>query len=73
MARQYASLEQIENNRKITRETDGPFLYRLQSGLLLALKEQGRLSEIQYRHAQEHLERQRLTGAKHPPKDSETP
>lgn len=59
MAKQYASLERVEHNRRITWETDGPFLYRLQVGLLLALKEQGRLSEMQYRHAQDRLDRQR--------------
>lgn len=58
MAKKYASLERIENDRQITRETDAPFLYRLQSGLLLALKEQGQLSEMQYRRAQERLDRQ---------------
>lgn len=56
MAKQFASLERIDNNRKITEQTDGAFLYRLQTGLLLALKEQGRLSEIQYRHAQQLLD-----------------
>ncbi|MBM6723295.1 hypothetical protein [Pseudoflavonifractor phocaeensis] len=58
MARQYASLERIEHNRKITQETDHTFLYRLQDGLLLALKEQGQLNEMQYRHAQDRLDRQ---------------
>lgn len=58
MARQYASLEQIEHNHKITQETDHAFLYRLQGGLLLALKEQGRLNEMQYCHAQDRLDRQ---------------
>ena len=53
MAKPYASLERIDNNRPITPETDYEFLYRLQSGLLLALKENERLSEPQYRHAQE--------------------
>lgn len=67
MAKQYASLVKIEHNRKITREQDEPFLYRLQSGLLLALKEQGRLNEMQYRHAQERLDRQhREWTQKHP-------
>ena len=32
--------------------------HTVQGGLLLALKEQGRLSEIQYRQAQERLDRQ---------------
>ena len=58
MAKRFATLEKIENNRKITREIDELFLYRLQSGLLLALKEKGRLNEIQYRHAQYRLDRQ---------------
>lgn len=67
MAKQYASLVKIEHNRKITREQDEPFLYRLQSGLLLALKERGRLNEMQYRHAQERLDRQhREWTQKHP-------
>jgi len=38
MARRFATLEKIEHKREITREIDEPFLYRLQSGLLLALK-----------------------------------
>lgn len=59
MQRQYASLDRIEYNHKITRDTDFQFLYCLQGGLLLALKEQGRLSETQYRLAQERLDRQR--------------
>lgn len=58
MARRYASLEKIEHNRQITKEQDAQFLHRLQSGLLLALKEQGRLNEMQYRHAQDRLDRQ---------------
>ncbi len=58
MAKRFATLEKIEHNRKITREMDEPFLYRLQSGLLLALKEQGRLDQVQYHHAQDRLDRQ---------------
>lgn len=58
MKRQFASLEQIEHNHRITRNTDFQFLYHLQGSLLLALKEQGRLSETQYHHAQERLARQ---------------
>lgn len=59
MSREFASLERIDNDRKITRDTDERFLHRLQSGLLLALKEQGRLSQAQYQYAQEQLDRQR--------------
>ena len=58
MARQYSSLERIEHNHRITRETDHAFLYRLQGGLLLVLKEQGRLNEMQYRQARDRLDRQ---------------
>ena len=58
MARQYASRERIDHNRRITRETDHAFLYRLQGGLLLALKEQGQLNEMQYRQARDRLDRQ---------------
>ena len=38
MARQYASLERIDHNRRITRETDHAFLYRLQGGLLTVMR-----------------------------------
>ena len=31
------TLERIENDRKITRETDGEFLYEYQKAVLLAL------------------------------------
>ena len=58
MSREFASLERIENDHKITRDTDESFLHRLQSGLLMALKEQGRLSQAQYQYAQEQLDRQ---------------
>lgn len=58
MAKQYASLKHIENNRRITRMSDDRFLHQLQTGLLLALKEQGILNEVQYRHAQDRLNRQ---------------
>lgn len=59
MAKQYAFLNSIENDREITKETDYEFLHNMQSGLLLALKEHGRLNESQYRYAQSRLNRQR--------------
>lgn len=59
MSREFASLERIDNDHKINRDTADRFLHRLQSGLLLALKEQGRLSQAQYQYAQEQLDRQR--------------
>jgi len=51
-------LERIDHNRPISRETDRMFLHGLYSSLLLALKEQGRLNEVQYRRAVEALKRQ---------------
>ena len=52
-------LERIEDDRRITRETDGEFLYEYQKALLLALVESGRLTEQQYRYAEEKLRMQR--------------
>ena len=52
-------LERIEDDRRITRETDGEFLYEYQKALLLALMESGRLTETQYRYAEEKLRQQR--------------
>ena len=54
-------LERIENDRRITPETDGEFLYEFQKALLLALVESGRLTEQQYRYAEEKLRQQRYT------------
>ena len=55
------TLERIENDRRITHETDGEFLYEFQKALLLALVESGRLTEMQYRYAEEKLRQQRYT------------
>ena len=65
MARKFAKLQRIDNNRVITEKTDDAFLYGLQKALLLALREQGRLNALQYLHGEEALKRQRLerTGA----------
>ena len=52
------TLERIENDRRITRETDGEFLYEYQKAVLLALVESGRLTEQQYRYAETQLRRQ---------------
>ncbi len=49
----------IFEDHKITKETDYPFLYTLESGLLLALKEMGQLSQTQYRAAEEQHAKQR--------------
>lgn len=53
-----AKLHSIENDRRITRETDGEFLYEYQKALLLSLAESGRLTEMQYRYAEEKLRQQ---------------
>ena len=53
------TLERIENDHRITRETDSEFLYEFQKSLLLALVESGRLTEQQYRYAEEKLRMQR--------------
>ena len=55
-------LTRIENDRKITRETDGEFLYEYQKAILLALVESGRLTEQQFRYAEEKLRMQRYNG-----------
>ena len=59
MGKKFAELLQIDNDRKITKETDYPFLYQLQSALLLALRERGLLSPMQHRQAEEELKIQR--------------
>lgn len=51
-------LQSIENDRRITRDSDSEFLYEFQKAILLALVEAGRLTEIQYRYAEEKLRRQ---------------
>lgn len=43
--KQYAVLQRIENDHKITRETDREFLYDLENALLLALLEDGTLTD----------------------------
>ena len=52
-------LECIENDRRITREDDGEFLYEYQKAVLLALVETGQLTQTQYRYAEEKLRQQR--------------
>lgn len=51
--KKFAELQRIECDHPITRETDQAFLDMLQSSLLLALKQQGRLNEMQYRNTEE--------------------
>ena len=65
------ALERIENDRRITRETDGEFLYEYQKAVLLALVESGRLTEQQYRYAEEKLRMQRCEFEKTHPAHSQ--
>lgn len=55
MRRKIPKLQKIDNDRAISMETDSVFLLALQNSLLLALREQGRLNEMQYRIAAEQL------------------
>ena len=48
-------LLRIDRNRPVTAETDSRFLMQLSISLLLALKERGRLNEIQYKYAENRL------------------
>lgn len=52
------TLKAIENDHKINRKTDSEFLYAFQKAVLLALLEDGTLTEMQYRYAAEKLRRQ---------------
>lgn len=64
MAKKFAKLDRIEHNEPITMESNYEFLYQLQSALLQALREQGMLSPMQYRHAEEKLRKQRRDRAR---------
>lgn len=54
----------VENSRNITKEDDSEFFFELQRGVLLTLKENGTLNEMQYRAAEEMLKEQRKELAK---------
>ena len=62
--KKFAALQQIDNGRKITPDSDYEFLYQLQTALLLALRERGTLNAMQYRQAEEKLKQQRRNRAK---------
>ena len=64
MGKRFAVLTKIENDHKITAETDLQFLYHVQHALLLALREKGTISTVQYRRADELLRKQRTEVAK---------
>ena len=52
-------LIKVAENRSITRERDSDFFYELQRGVLLSLKDMGKLTQMQYRNAEEALKEQR--------------
>ena len=54
-----ARLTNVENNQMITKDVYYNFFYELQRGVLLSLKEYGKLNDMQYRHAEEALKEQR--------------
>lgn len=64
MKKQFAYLVRIDKNVSIMKETHYEFLYQLNHALLLALLEQGQLSPMQLRHAEEKLRKQRRDRAK---------
>ena len=49
------TLQTIENDHRITQKTDSKFLYAFQKAVLLALLEDGTLTEMQYRYAEQKL------------------
>ena len=54
-----ARLVRIENDREVTKENDGRFLFEYQRAILLELRDRRVLNEIQYRYAEEKLRKQR--------------
>lgn len=55
MRKQTARLIQTDNDRTITPAADPEFWHHLKLGLLLALREQGILNDLQLRMARERL------------------
>ena len=66
MTRSIPELQHVISREPFTTDSDQAFLYHLQRALLLALLERGRLSNGQYRHAEEVLNRQH-TGQREAP------
>ena len=64
MGKRFAVLTKIEDDHKITAETDFQFIYHVQHALLLALRERGTISTVQYRRADELLRKKRTEAAK---------
>lgn len=55
---EWARLVRVEHDHRITKETDGQFLFEYQRAILLSLKDSGALDEAQYRYAEEKLKAQ---------------
>lgn len=53
-----ARLIGITNNRKITQASTPEFWFQFQRSILLALKDSGTMTEMQYRNAEEKLKDQ---------------
>lgn len=62
--KRFAKLTGIEQNTEINRDNAAEFLFQLETGLLLALKEEGMLTQMQYRHAESALKKERHEYAK---------
>lgn len=56
-------LYKTENDREITGKSDAEFLREYQLAILLELKEQNVLTEMQFRHGAEALQKQFLHSA----------
>lgn len=54
-----AEFVRVNNDRPITRQSDPEFYFAFQLGVLLSLKEQGTLTETQFKYAQDALKEQR--------------
>ena len=59
MRRKFAELQRIEGGRTVTKESDYEFFYQLQYALLLALKERGTMTTVQFQIAEKRLKEQR--------------
>ena len=66
MMRRKVLLLQIENDRKISPETDEEFFDVLWRSLLLALKEDGFMNEAQLRRAEEKIRTQKFNNLNFP-------
>ena len=66
MMRRKVLLLQIENDREISPETDEEFFDVLWRSLLLALKEDGFINEVQLRRAEEKIRTQKFNNLNFP-------